>query len=148
LDAIETPPTTSPPGKIRGPRFRLTNWQIILAALIVVGGRLVYDFSQRIIEGQQKSSEQQQLQEEIEQLREEWRQLEAAKAYYSSPAYVEIWAHDDGKMVRDGEILIIPLYDETAPEALAPASDVQVQEPLPSWRVWWALFFDNPPPGS
>jgi cell division protein FtsB len=126
-------------------RVPLSNVQIILIALIVVGGRLVIDFSQRILEGQEKLAEQRELEAELDALLEEKQQLEAAKAYYSSPAFVEAWAHDQGKMVREGETLVIPMYDQSnqdvsvsvTPEALAP---------LPPWQVWWTLFFDTQPP--
>ena len=116
-------------------RMRLTNWQIILIALVIFGGRLVFDFSERIIDGQQKVDEQ--------------RRLEAEKAYYSSPAYVEAWAHSEGKMVRDGEVLVVPLYERPTPEplvAIAPQQQPQSDQPFSSWRVWWSLFFDDPPP--
>jgi hypothetical protein len=126
----------------------LSNFQIILIALIVVGGRLVIDFSQRIIEGQLKVGQQRELEAEIERLLAEQRDLEAAKAYYSSPSYVEYWAHNEGKMVREGERLVIPLYDEPRPEVVElPASGPgDAPAPIPVWQVWWSLFFDSSPP--
>lgn len=142
-NAEQTPPS-------RGRRLRrmsLSNPQIILIALIVVGGRLVIDFSQRIIEGQEKIAEQRELETELETLMREQRELEAAKAYYSSPAFVEAWAHDHGKMVREGETLVIPLYenpDQSVPVVTIP----EPGGPLPPWQVWWTLFFDTPPPVS
>src|SRR5690349_13169145 len=102
-----------PPRPVR--RLPLSNLQIILIALIVVGGRLAIDFSQRIIEGQQKIGDQQELEAEVQQLQDEEHQLEAEKAYYSSPLFVEAWAHDEGKMVRDGERLIVPVYEDVPP---------------------------------
>lgn len=130
-------------------RLPLSNAQIILIALIIVGGRLVIDFSQRIVEGQQKIAQQRQLEAEIEALMQEQQNLLSAKAYYSSPAFVETWAHNEGKMVREGEILVVPLYEEDeSAEASATGSPVVVRppEPLLPWQVWWTLFFDAPPP--
>ena len=130
--------------------FRLTNWQIILIMLVVIGGRLVIDFSQRIVEGQQKLSEQRALEAQIAGLRAEQKSLEAAQIYYNSRAYVEAWAHDQGKMVLDGEILVIPVYlqdastSETEPSTI-PAS-LSAQTARSSWQVWWSLFFDTQPP--
>ena len=142
----QTSPQPQPePRKSPFSRLRLTNWQIILIALIIVGGRLVIDFSQRIVEGQQKISEQRALEAEIEALTEEQHQLEADKEYYASQAYLEAWAHDEGKLVRDGETLIIPLYDEpVAPIEETPV--VQPRVPLTPPQVWWTLFFDSSPP--
>lgn len=129
--------------------MRLTNWQIILIALVIFGGRLVFDFSERIIDGQEKVDEQRALEAEIEALLAEQRQLEAEKAYYSSPAYVEAWAHSEGKMVRDGEVIVVPLYERPTPApqvAAAPQRPSQANPPFSSWRVWWSLFFDDSPP--
>lgn len=137
---------------LRSWNLRLTNWQIILIALVVIGGRLVFDFSNRILEGQEKSSEERTLEAEIERLLAEQRNLEVARAYYSSPAYVEEWAHSEGKMVRSGEKIVIPLYDraaapavDSAPSEQAPAVDDAVAS-LSPWQIWWSLFFDSPPP--
>lgn len=142
----ETPAGKSNGGR-RQRRVRLTNWQIILIALIVVGGRLVIDFSQRIIEGQQKLSEQRELEAQIADLLAEQRELESDKRYYSSTAYVEAWAHDEGKMVRDGEVLVLPLYERVQPAAPAVAADEgDADQPLPAWQIWWTLFFDGDPP--
>jgi cell division protein FtsB len=150
-DAAEQPQPKQPPKASRGARarrMRLSNWQIILIALIVVGGRLVIDFSQRIVEGQQKLAEQRALEDEIDALLDEQKALEAAKAYYGSSAYVEAWAHDEGKMVREGEMLVIPLYDRPEPVSPPPASDQSAQANLSPWRVWWTLFFNGEPPFS
>ncbi len=125
-------------------RFQLTNWQILLIALIIIGGRLVIDFSQRIIDGQEKTSEQAMLEAEIARLELEQRQLEAAKAYYSSPAYIEEWAHDEGKMVRQGEILVVPSFDTSvASVETLPARPDEIYITLENWQVWWSLFFDD-----
>src|SRR5262245_46833000 len=91
-------------------RLPLSNLQIMLILLIVVGIRLAFDVSQRIVEGQQKIAEQRILEARIAELEREREMLEADKAYYSSPTYIEAWAHDEGKMVRDGEKLVVPVY--------------------------------------
>ena len=144
----------SPPSSIRSSqrkndsllrRIPLSNLQIILIALTVVGGRLIFDFSQRILEGQSKVTEQRHLETEIASLTQKQQNLEANKAYYSSSAYVEAWAHDQGKMVRDGEILVIPQYDQYPQTGIAVTSS-EVIKPSPIWHIWWSLFFDGPPP--
>lgn len=135
---------------LRSWNIRLTNWQIILIALVVIGGRLVFDFSNRIIEGQEKTNEELALEAEIDHLLAEQRDLEVAKAYYSSPAYVEDWAHSEGKMVRSGEKIVIPMYDRPAAPSVSrvaaqpPSNDTQPS--LSPWQIWWSLFFDSPVP--
>jgi cell division protein FtsB len=129
-------------------RIPLSNLQIIMIVLIAVGGRLAIDFSQRIVEGQKKINEQHALEAEIDELEREQQRLEAEKAYYSSSAFVEAWAHDEGKMVRDGERIVVPLYEDTPEPAVqeeAPTTAEQ-QSSIPAWQVWWTLFFDTAPP--
>jgi hypothetical protein len=143
-------PRSLPPRHSNGALLRripLSNLQIVLIALAIVGGRLIFDFSQRIVEGQQKIAEQRELESNISLLTKLQRDLQSDKAYHSSPAYIESWAHDQGKMVRDGEILVIPVYDKytQAGTALTTAEPVRS---LPRWHIWWSLFFDDPIPLS
>ena len=130
----------------RSRRLPLSNLQIVLIALIVIGGRLVIDFSQRIIEGQEKMLEQHRLEAEIAALEEEQRQLEALKTYYNSPAFVDAWAHNEGKMVRPGEVIIIPVYDAPTDQPEPVLVTEQPDENIPPWKVWWSLFFSSSPP--
>jgi cell division protein FtsB len=146
---MQTPSVDQSPSPSRAQRprrFPLSNLQIILMVLIVIGGRLAIDFSQRIIEGQQKIGEQQELEAEIAGLQAEQRALEADKAFYSSPDYIETWAHDEGKMVRDGERLIVPVYEDIPEVAEGTDNPTATSAPIPTWQVWWTLFFDAPPP--
>lgn len=128
-------------------RIPLNNLQIILIALVIVSGRLIIDFSQRILEGQSKIAEQNALEAKITELTQEQRDLEATKSYYGSPAYVEAWAHDHGKMVREGEVLVIPAYDKYARSGLTVTS-LEPVRPMPVWQVWWSLFFDTSAPSG
>lgn len=127
--------------------FTLNNWQVLLLILVIVAGRLVIDFSQRIVEGQQKAAEEEALRTEIARLEQEQRELLAAKAYYSSSAFVEAWAHDEGKMVREGEVLVVPGYDLTA-IGVGPGSSGGSPQSIQAqpWQAWWQLFFDETPP--
>ena len=135
--------TSTGPRRLR--RFPLNNLQVILIVLLVIGGRLVIDFSRRIVEGQQKITEQHELEAENEELIREERQLEAAKTYYSSPGFVETWAHNDGKMVRQGEVLVVPLY-EAIPDGQPRVIETSTSTAPAMWQVWWSLFFDDPAP--
>jgi len=148
----DSPPPSEPssPTARRGTarwwqRMPLSNLQIMLILLIIVGGRLVIDFSQRIVEGQQKVAEQRRLEARIATLEKDRQQFEADKAYYSSPTYIEAWAHDEGKMVRDGEKLVVPVY-QGKPQPSKTLTITPPATPLPDWAVWWTLFVDGPPP--
>src|SRR5574341_503559 len=142
-----SPPARRQPRPSRVRRVPLNNVQIILIALLVIGLRLVIDFSTRIIEGQNKVNDQHDLEDEINRLLADQRELEAEKAYYSSDTFIEEWAHSEGKMVRSGERLVIPIYEAPPPENQQAATQTSGQLPqVPAWHVWWSLFFDSPPP--
>jgi cell division protein FtsB len=126
-------------------RLSLSNLQIILVLLLVLGGRLAIDFYNRIIEGQAKVNQQQKLEQEIQQLQSEQQTLEGQKTYFNSPAYIQAWAHSDGKMVLPGEKIVIPLY-KGQPRPKQPILPQAPAQPLPNWATWWSLFFDAPPP--
>lgn len=135
-------------------RFRLSNGQILLIVLIVLGIQMVVGFSQRIVEGQRKYEELSRIQADVALLEAERRQLETEKTYYSSSAYINNWAHAEGKMIQQGEVLVIPLYDPDAlpEEGELPVfsdSGVEADEPAyPPFHYWWALFFASAPPNS
>ncbi len=136
---------------VRRLRVPLSNTQIVLIILLLAGGRLIYDFSQRVVEGQNMVEQQRSLEADLLALKQENFELRAAKIYYDSDAYVETWAHDDGKMVRDGEVLIVPLYQQPASQTFTPPQNSNNIERLstqsiPTWQVWWLLFFDAPSP--
>ena len=126
-------------------RLSLSNLQIILVLLLVLGGRLVIDFYNRIIEGQDKIAQQEKLEQDIQQLQSEQQKLEEQKTYFNSPAYIQAWAHSDGKMVLPGEKIVVPLY-KGQPRAKQPVLPEAPAQPLPNWVTWWSLFFDDPPP--
>jgi cell division protein FtsB len=140
---------SSQPGKRAEPsggwRIPFSNLQIILILLTIAGGSLVVNFRQRVVEGQQKLAEKETLEAEIDMLLQEQAALEKQKDYYNSPAFVGDWAHDQGKMVRPGETLVIPVY-ERQEQVGDPVVISSAENPLPEWQLWWSLFFDGPPP--
>src|SRR5689334_11560329 len=64
-------------------RLSLSNMQIILVLLTVIGGRLVIDFGQRIVDGQNKVAQMERLEADIQAQQYQQQQLEENKAYYS-----------------------------------------------------------------
>jgi len=126
-------------------RLSLSNLQIILVLLFVIGGQLVIDFGKRVVDGQQKVLQQEALEADIQRLQSEQQQLEEEKTYYNSPAYIQAWAHSDGKMVLPGEKIVVPLYKGQPRPKQSPLPETPAA-PLPKWATWWTLFFDTPPP--
>jgi len=140
---------TSDP-KPRKRREQLTSVQVLFAAILAIGLALAISLSSRILAGQPLDEAYKRVLSEIDQLKHEQADLIAERDYVRSDTYVEQWARDEGKMIREGEFLVIPvasgLTDETVPtpEALI---NVETTPPEPeAWTLWWSLFFDSPPP--
>lgn len=152
------------PQQVRRSKVRLrqlSSTQIMFAAVLAIGLMLAINFSNRISEERRLSAIRDTVLREIDLLQREQGMLIAQLSYAESDAFVEAWAHGEGKMLRDGEILVVPIPSNQAspltqnpnntiasdPEAI-PASNVietTLPEPEP-WQLWWSLFFDAPPP--
>jgi len=136
----------------RKPRQQLSSMQIVFAAILSIGLLLVINLSGRIARGQQMEAERIRLQATIDVLLEEQSALRKERDYAESDAKVEQWAHSDGKMVREGEVLVIPIpgrEPEVTPTATPPAELAQAEaddDRQPTWRLWWQLFFEGDPP--
>lgn len=134
------------------PNQRLSGVQITLAMVIAFGLILAINFSGRIAAGQPLIDMYENVKSEVEQLEEEQATLIAIRDYSESDTYVEQWARSEGKLVRDGEILVVPVpaSGQRVIEATpVPIPTVPVQTTLPqpeNWMLWWSLFFDSQPP--
>ena len=132
---------------------QLTGAQITFAMIIAFGLILAINFSSRIAAGQPLVERFESVEAEVEQLRAEQATLVAVRDYSQSDGYVEQWARSEGKMVRDGETLIVPVpvgapaaqeQPDATPMPVVPVQTTDVQPP--NWVLWWQLFFDAPPP--
>jgi cell division protein FtsB len=129
---------------------QLSSVQVMFAAILAVGLLLAINFSSRIAAGQPLQETYDQVSQEVEDLRAEQADLVVERDYVRSDAYVERWARDEGKMAREGEVLVIPVPAGVSAE---PTPSFQVDVPFEtsppepeSWQVWWSLFFDTDPP--
>ncbi len=143
-------PPKRPTNSMRGRYNGLTGIQIMFAAIIAIGLILAINFSARITSSRPLNEFHQSVESEIEMLRQEQATLIAEKEYAESPAFVQQWARGDGKMIRPGEILVIPLSAglPPTPTPIPPVfNDVQTSPEGPeNWQLWWSLMFDAPPP--
>ena len=96
---------SAPPPR-RKPRQQLSSMQIVFAAILSIGLLLVINLSGRIARGQQMDAERARLQATIDVLQTEQVALRRERDYAESDAKVEQWAHSDGKMVREGKLVI------------------------------------------
>ncbi len=132
-------------------RGQLSGVQFMFAAILAIGMALGITLSSRIAASQPLQQFYENVETEIADLRVEQGSLIAERDYAMDDSYVEQWARSDGKMFRPGEILVVPVplgVESLAPEPTPlPLMDVETTPPKPeSWKLWWALFFDSPPP--
>ena len=149
MDQASTPPADSP--AVRPRQLKpFSSTQVMFAVILAVGLMLAVNFSSRIVADRSLREVQETVLREIYLLNREQAELLERLEYVKNDAYVESWAHSEGKMVREGEVLVFPVPSTYAtPMPVILAGDVQVQTTLPrpeNWQVWWALFFDALPP--
>jgi hypothetical protein len=126
--------------------------QIVFAAILSIGLLLVINLSGRIARGQQMESQRSRLQATIDVLELQRVDLLKQRDYAASDAAVETWAHTEGKLVREGEVLVIPIPSggvDVTPTPLPPVAVVAARDEPdqpPKWHLWWNLFFDGEPP--
>ncbi len=127
--------------------------QILFASILAIGLLLAINFSNRISAGQRIQKDREALEMEIATLTAEQEALRRELDYVSGDAFVEAWARAEGKMVRPGEVLVIPvpaglpLPTATPTPEVPPAFlEAEQDQEIEPWRVWWALFIDGPPP--
>ena len=129
---------------------RFSSAQILIAVILTLGLLLTLNFSSRIQLGRELQGIHAEVLAEIADLQIEQGSLVEELKYVKSDAYVEYWARDDGKMIREGEILIIPQgieSDDATPQTTVTLVEFVTTEPEPeNWELWWALFFDGDPP--
>jgi len=129
---------------------QLSGIQIMFAAILAVGLILAINFSTRLASSRPLQAYYDSVEAEIDALEEEQSTLIAELEFASSDAYVEQWARQEWKMVRPGEVLVIPLAVGTPVQATPEPTffvEVDTSPPEPdNWTLWWSLLFDSPPP--
>ncbi len=118
--------------------LRISRLWILLAA--AAGILILGDLNRRMANARQLERDTVALQTETAALETRQAELQADLAAAGSDEQVEEWARNQARMVREGEVLVIPL----------PAEGVVTPTPQPapsrgdlpgSWDVWWALLF-------
>jgi cell division protein FtsB len=129
---------------------QLSGVQIMFAAILAIGLFLAIGLSQRITAGQPLQDAYVRVEAELDSLQQEQGALLATRDYVQSDAFVEQWARDEGKLIRPGEVLIVPVPSGavTQPTPIPePSVPIETTPPEPEpWMLWWGLFFDGPPP--
>jgi hypothetical protein len=131
---------------------QISGIQIVFASILSIGLLLTINFSARIRRGQQIEEVRARIEATINVLSTEQANLISERDYASSDAAVIEWAHREGKLIREGEVLVIPVQPAnaqiTTPTPAATPIPLATPTEPPTWHLWWKLFFDGPPPGS
>jgi hypothetical protein len=118
-------------------KFKWRNVLIVLGLLLAVV--LLIDFNRRMEELDSLTAKLDSVQAEGTSVMQTQDALMTQVAFATSDQAVEQWAYQN-KMVRDGEhaIQLEPSGTVTATPVPAPVPQAQA---LPTWRIWWELFF-------
>ncbi len=130
---------------------QVSGLQIVFASILAIGLLLGINFSSRIADGQRIQRDRSQLEIEIATLEAEQAALQQDLAYVRGDEYVASWARDEGKMVRENEVLVIPVpagVPLPTPTPVPPPVELFEADTIAvdNWRLWWALFLDGDPP--
>ncbi len=154
-DAPTKPPRMPATASRRRGRRRggqLSGVQIMFAAILAIGMVLGINFSSRIASSQPLRTYYAGMETEIAILKQEQQSLIEERDFAGSEAFVEQWARGEGKMVREGEVLVVPrpLAPAVQPTSPPPPLVAELETTIPepeAWELWWSLLFDSPPPG-
>ena len=112
---------------------------VILA--IIFCGILLMDLNFRVNEYFTLSTQKQKMETQVYGLWSTREALRTELAYSSSDGAVEKWAREEGKMVKPGDVRVVPISQGQATMTPAPAIP-----PAPVayhyWEYWWAIFFE------
>ena len=108
-----------------------------------VGLLIAFNLNRQLAESQRLRDAADVAATEAAQLRAENAALQTQVAYATTDAAVSEWAHENGKLVQPGEVLVVPVIP-TAEPTPAPAPPA-LPPPPPNWQLWWNLFFHTEP---
>jgi len=117
--------------------------------ILAVGGlvalvMLLGDFNARIAELNRLRREHEQVATQLAALRETQTALQTQVAYATSEAAVLQNAYEEERMVRPGDVLVVPL-PPAVQSAAPPAPPLQMPAHYEKWEYWFALFFGKTP---
>ena len=121
----------------------LSLMQTLALVGFLVGLLIVLDFNQRLAGAQRQVDAADVLRTEVAQLEHEQAALQTQIAYATTDAAVIAWAHEQGKAVQVGEVLVVPVVPT---DQATPVPSIPTSPPVPAnWRLWLNLFFDEAP---
>ena len=117
----------------------LRRWVAVLILLMIVP--LAISFNARLSTMRQMRQDERHLKQAVAVERVRQADLKSLLGYVSSDDCVEHWARVDARMVKPGEVSVIPVAPDNAQSnATAPAP---IKPPLSILDEWWTVFFET-----
>lgn len=121
----------------------LTLLQLLALIGVGVGLLIAFNLNRQLAESQRLRDAADVAATEAAQLRAENAALQTQVAYATTDAAVIEWAHESGKLVQPGEVLVVPVIPTAEPTPVPPPP--ALPPPPPNWQLWWNLFFRAEP---
>ena len=125
-------------------RFRINSRRFFIGLVAGILILLLADFNSRMAELNRLKEEKSHVASQATANMMTQVALEDALAFATSEAAVEKWAYEQGRMVRQGDNLIVPLPVGPQPTQVVETEATPVTQVENTWDVWMALFFDSP----
>jgi cell division protein FtsB len=120
-------------------KIRFNDRRILLVLVVVVIVLLMMDFNNRMAELQRLTADRDRLTTRVLELTRTIQVLDTKIAYATSDVAVNQWAREQGKMVKTGDMPIVPMSPVDATPQPTPAVQA-TQQVVSNWDIWYALF--------
>ena len=118
------------------------SWRYALIILgLVVAAYLIMDFNNRTTALRRLTAQKEVVAAQLQGQKETEAFLQTQIAYATSDQAVMDWAYEQGSMVREGDVPVVPV----PPSGSTPVptlTAVAVSTPVPNWQFWVWLFVD------
>ncbi|NMC53572.1 MAG: hypothetical protein GYA48_08025 [Chloroflexi bacterium] len=123
-------------------KFPIEKRQLLLGGLILLFIVLIADLNSRLMEMDRLNQERDQMATRYYWVTSTEAVLKTQIAYAQSDAAVEEWAREEGHMMKEGDVVIVPMVPKDATEQpeILPTATPQVVEEIDAWR---AIFFGD-----
>ncbi len=123
---------------------RLPDWRygLLVVALAVIT-LMIMDFNSRMAEWRRLTLQKDQVAAQATSLARTQANLETLIAFATSPAGVEKWGYEQGRWVRPGDVLVVPLPESESTPVPTPVPTL-APEVVNNWQLWLSLFVDQP----
>jgi hypothetical protein len=125
----------------------MKDWPINPRRLLIFAGifvlvMMVVEFNSRLQELNKLTEQRQRIREQATQVMQTQFVLLTKVEWANSDQAVEAWARSDGHFLKPGDQPVVPL-GEPGSTPIAVGTPTPVPTPMPSWQVWWTLFFGD-----